>query len=196
MTGLCESCGEPFQTDGFIHRCWTCKNIPREYRYTDELRYLREMADHGIDAANIEQALATDKSLYLIGSCGTGKTRIAHVLAKRCHDAGKRVRVLSSHTRPLADISFGLSLFNQKEWKRDSVLRGLKKPDLLLIDDFGKAKTTESFWALAHDIIDARASNGRQTIITANNHILDTAPEHFKASLVRRIEEFYRVIKF
>jgi len=72
----------------------------------------------------------------------------------------------------------------------------LKKPDLLLIDDFGKAKTTESFWALAHDIIDARASNGRQTIITANNNIMADCPEHFKASLTRRIEEFFKVISF
>jgi len=196
LIGLCESCNRPFETDGFIHRCWTCINIPRGYRFDDEAAYIQQMISHGIDASKIECALSTTQSLYLIGSCGTGKTRIAFTVAKAAHETKKTVRTLTSHTKSFGTLAIEQNGYDIKPWKKKDTLDALKRCDCLLIDDLGKANAKDWYWSLIYDILDARASNDKQTIITANNHIMDTAIEHFKASLVRRIEEFYCIVKF
>ena len=104
-------------------------------------------------------------SLYLHGDCGTGKTKLASILANERLKKGLSVLFVSVTElfRTLQD-SFDKSGNKQK----DKILPLIKKTNCLILDDMGTTQRTEWKVAILQEIIDYRYANVLQTIVTSN----------------------------
>jgi DNA replication protein DnaC len=110
-------------------------------------------------------AQASERSLILAGTVGTGKTFLAQALAQDLSRAGKRFR-FSTARQIIRDI--------RRTWKRDStateddVIGYYVRPDYLFIDEVGIQYGTDSEQIAMFDIINGRYENKRPTILITN----------------------------
>ena len=102
-------------------------------------------------------------SLVLAGKPGTGKTHLAIAIALDAMRSGKRAMF-----RTVPDLICEL---RNAEWNHDDFF-GLRQrfrdTDVLVLDDWGKEKTTEKGKEYLYQIINSRYTNGRPTIMTTN----------------------------
>jgi len=121
-------------------------------------RYWDAEVDRGLEA----QMRESGKGLYIFGAIGSGKTHIASALTVAACKRGEKAR-LEAATQLLRNIrdTFGGGTESEKD-----LIWMYANYDLLAIDDLGKEKATEFALATVFDIIDARYSNNRPTIIT------------------------------
>lgn len=116
-----------------------------------------------------EMALAKCKSfhpdidnLFIHGPAGVGKTHLAYALAQEMFYAGNRIRITNpgSISRDFRKLS-GMEEQDQIEIYSDI--------QVLVIDDFGVAKTTEFLLSIFYEILNRRIMIGRNGLVITSN---------------------------
>ena len=100
------------------------------------------------------------RNLFITGACGTGKTWMASAFGNAACRQGLKVRSLRMN-RLLSDL---LAARNDGSWAK--LLDSLKKPDLLILDDFGLAPLDALHCRDLLEIVDDRYGCG-SILITA-----------------------------
>ncbi len=106
-----------------------------------------------------------EKGIGLIGESGRGKTRLLFVALRRAFDAGSFVRVVS-HNRFSKLVMEAFSGESRSESGKE--LNVLRRTDFLMIDDLGKAPSTERADAEMEELIEHRVSNDLPILWSAN----------------------------
>lgn len=133
-------------------------------------------------AKNIEQHLKTGKNLIIVGSTcvGTGKTHLACAVAQEVMGLGVPAQFINVCSM-LSEIreNFDVDKFS--------------KIELLIIDDFGKEKSTDWVCEVVYSIINKRYEQMLPTVITTEK-FMSNMTEHYgergKAILSRISEDF------
>ncbi|TWH55847.1 DNA replication protein DnaC [Desulfitobacterium sp. LBE] len=100
------------------------------------------------------------RNLLITGSCGTGKTYLASALGNAACRQGLKVRSFRV-TRLLTDLQIGRG---DGSWNR--LMAEMKKPDLLILDDFGISPLGALHCRDFLEVIDDRYGS-KSTLITA-----------------------------
>lgn len=105
-----------------------------------------------------------NKGILFYGGVGTGKTFYAAAIANAVLDMGEKVRMLPmSALINACTNSYGEGKKNVLDWVR--------KCDLLIIDDFGTQRKTDTVYEIVYELIDARYQSGKPLIITTNSNL-------------------------
>lgn len=108
---------------------------------------------------NFPALFSENKGMIFSGSVGTGKTFAACCIANALIYTNRRVFV-----REAASLIQDIADFN----KKDRTLEDIKKPDLLVIDDFEANQNSEFAVAKLCEIVSARYNTVKPFIITTN----------------------------
>lgn len=106
------------------------------------------------------------RSLYIYGPFGTGKTTTAASLLKSYVSRNHKDRYVSA--RFVTAYDWLASMRTERWGMEEDAFQRAAGVRLLVFDDIGKGKQTD--WAVERlaRLVDARLSNGRQTIFTSN----------------------------
>lgn len=110
---------------------------------------------------NFEEMLETNTGLLLRGNCGVGKTFYAACIANALLEKGYSV-LMTSLPKLMGNMSA-----NYGE-KKATILHQIENIDLLIIDDYGVERSTETAFEQAFEIIDTRYRAGKPIILTTN----------------------------
>ena len=108
-------------------------------------------------------------NLYLRGTNGVGKTRLAECMRSAAAARGLSTRKLFVPKGIKAHVGFGA----QKEY--DAEIRLCSKVGFLDLDDIDKAKPTVDALGTLHYLLDERRERGLETVVTANVTSTDMA---------------------
>lgn len=113
---------------------------------------------------NFEQFYKTGKGLLLHATAtGTGKTYYAACIANALMEKRHPV-IMTSFPKILNDM--------MNDYKnRNNYLYDLNSCDLLILDDWGVERTTETAREIVYSVVDARYRSGRPFIVTTNTDI-------------------------
>ena len=148
-------------------------HVPVNYRQDTWINFTLQPGNkRGLMLATM--AAKENISLYLYGDCGTGKTKLASILANERIKSGLSVLFVSLTElfRTLQD-RFDAPSREQK----DKILPLIKSARCLILDDLGTTQRTEWKVAILQEIIDYRYANVLQTIVTSN-YSLSELKEH------------------
>jgi DNA replication protein DnaC len=120
-------------------------------------------------AISAAKALELGKFLYLHGSPGNGKTRLAVAAARRL--ISNRHRAKYANCATLKDQFL-------KAFKTRTDLPDFEAPDILILDDLDKLNPAPWIFELLFGIVDARWSNQKTTIFTAQHSAGFVAKHH------------------
>lgn len=184
--------GEPFV-------CWPCiqvreaeiktrweraaewnKQCPKAYRESDWKRLPCRHLINEVQAWEYQK-----RGIVFAGSPGVGKTRLAYILLKRLHAEGKRVRAMTA-------TEFALEVQEQGgKHKLPEWIKELCHAPILLLDDLGKEKLSESVVAQLFHVLDKRMAEELPVLITTNykgQHFVERFGEYGEP-LYRRLKE-------
>ncbi len=118
----------------------------------------------------VKKEWSTDQGLFVFGPTGTMKTRSLCVLAVRA--------IRKGHTCVWINCSPMLRRYSHacKEGNGDDMLDAYIRPDILVIDDWGKGKVTDRGAEFLYDVTNIRFERGRPIWMTSN-----LAPEFVKS---------------
>jgi DNA replication protein DnaC len=131
------------------------------------------------------------RNMLITGSCGTGKTYLASAFGAAACRLGLSVKALRA-TRLFVDLQIGRG---DGSWSK--LLEGLKKPDLLILDDFGLANLEIIHCRDFLEVVDER--QGRGSILIASQlpvgswHNLFADPTIADAVLDRLLDKAERI---
>lgn len=134
-----------------------------------------------------------EKSLFLYGGCGLGKTFLSSCVAKKMMDDGKTV-IYSTATGIFSeyeDYKFGKK--DAYEFKKLSEM--LYNADLLIIDDLGVEVSNPMSRQFFFDLTENRISNNKKMIINTNLS-LDGLEKRYTERFTSRLYEYFRIMKF
>lgn len=165
--------------------CVMCKhgakvNTRSKYEFEDKIRYSglssnqanktfiafnHESASAEIIVAKAQAILAVQNNtnLILAGKPGTGKTHLAIAIALEAMRSGRKAIVKS-----LPELLDEICCAYQDHADPFGLMMKYKSVPCLVLDDWGKEKTSEARLDYLFQIIDYRYRNGLQTIITTN----------------------------
>lgn len=134
------------------------------------------------------------ENLIFIGAAGTGKTHLASALGLEACQQGKNVRFFK--TSKLVN-----TLLEQKQaGTLDRFLTGLKKLDLMIIDEFGFIPFNETAAMLLFELIEDFYTNKRSLIITSNLEFKQwhtiLGNNYITAPLVDRLAHYSHILVF
>lgn len=198
MDSHCIFCYNDFQYDKDNYRDGFCSDVcvekaevAKKEAIQDKLKQIipRKFWDLYYDG-DIKIDNVFDKSLFITGKVGTGKTTLAASIVRR---SIRRFVVIKWISFP----KFIMTL--QGMFKGDSNPFELAESvadtkDLLVIDDIGAEKMTEYVRQIAYFIINEREQNMKQTIITSNYN-LDQIDQMIDSRVSSRIAGMCEVIK-
>ncbi|MHC1767393.1 MAG: ATP-binding protein [Verrucomicrobiia bacterium] len=159
-----------------------------------EFRLRSENGGHtDLDRLRVEQPLLEEimqwsfgpRGLLLHGPTGSCKTRIAWRLLRREFEQGRKVHALKAASVGMESHRHALEGDLEKWFSR------LVEPDVLLIDDLGKGRFTDSAEAHIFNVVDQRTEQGRPLIITTN----ETRSSLTKRMTSARCEPFLRRLR-
>jgi hypothetical protein len=166
---------------------------PALYRDTDDAHPgLNPLA---LDAVRRYEPRAA-RGLGLIGATGEGKTRCAFLALRRAHLAGLRVNSVS-HNRFSRLAIDAFSGTTEERGHARAALDALKLADVLLLDDLGKAPSTERADAELEELIEARTSNNKPLLWTANGSgewLIARLGADRGEPAIRRLAEFCEIV--
>ncbi len=110
------------------------------------------------------KAAREGKNLILSGRAGTGKTHLATAIAIEAMRHGKQAAVMT--VTELQDLLANQAM-NNSCYFADYIMK-YKRVPCLVLDDWGKERTTEARLSYLFEIIDYRYKHGLQTIATTN----------------------------
>ena len=120
--------------------------------------YVMEIAKNYVN--KFDEMKSRGKGLLLYGSVGAGKTFISSCIANELIERG--IPCLVTNFSRLCNTITGM--FEEKQQYID----GLKRFDLLIIDDLASERDTEYMGEIVQNIIDSRYRSGLPLIITTN----------------------------
>lgn len=149
-------------------------------------------------AENFDTHLAAGDGLYIEGTFGTGKTHLAAAISLYLMEQRRSV-IFKTADGLLRDIK---ATYDETGKKELVVLDGLKKCDLLVIDDIGKEQATDWSTAQLYAIINDRYECQRPVIITTNFNEADLVAvespkgvgEHRIRAILSRLHETCRLM--
>jgi len=122
------------------------------------MRYINattENLDKNIRFA-IEQAIAENRSIFIYGSTGTGKTYMLHALAKERGEVDNFPYLLVKFRDHIQKGTYHFRM------------NSLTSQDYLFIDDIGAEKTTEFVQEFLYLLVDKRYQNMKRTVFATN----------------------------
>lgn len=147
--------------------------------------------------------------LGLIGPAGKCKTRIAHMIVRDIviedFDQSEHASTWRRMMSFACAESYRIAKCVVSQYDDDyevnepakAFLASLRKAQILILDDFGKAKNTEAYAAEIFAILDIRHAHNLPTIWTANNRpeeIVSGMPKDLGGPLAGRLIECSRII--
>lgn len=102
--------------------------------------------------------------LIFMGTCGTGKTHLASSIALELLGRARLRYYTAAQLFSLVRSSYG----NDSEKTEEEILNQLAQLDLLIIDEIGVQKGSDSELRILFGILDRRVSEGRPTILITN----------------------------
>jgi DNA replication protein DnaC len=106
-----------------------------------------------------------NKSLFITGRHGVGKTVFLYSLAKRCIEQDRKIRII----RFTAWIMELQSIFRSENGNPFESAKSIAEfPGTLFIDDLGAEKTTEYVRQIVYYVLDEREQGELRTVITSN----------------------------
>ncbi|WP_421722401.1 ATP-binding protein [Alloalcanivorax xenomutans] len=117
-------------------------------------------------AERFEDRLQMGGGLVLCGTPGTGKTHLACAIANHVIREFYRVALFTSVTKMARAVKATYS--PKSDRTEDQVIRDFVTPDLLILDEVGAQRGTETELLLAQEIIDERYQEVRPTILISN----------------------------
>lgn len=117
-------------------------------------------------AERFEERLAMGGGLTLCGNTGTGKTHLACAIANHVMREHGRTALFTSITRMSARIKSSYS--PGAPMTEEQAITVFVEPDLLIIDELGAQRGTETELLLAQEVINERYLDVRPTILISN----------------------------
>ncbi|PHR17316.1 MAG: ATP-binding protein [Sphingopyxis sp.] len=117
-------------------------------------------------ADRFEDRLQMGGGLVLCGITGTGKTHLACAIANHVMKEHRRVALFTSVVKMSRAIK--ASYGSKSDRTEEQVIRSFTDPDLLIVDEIGAQRGTETELLLAQEIIDERYQQVRPTILISN----------------------------
>lgn len=140
---------------------WVAESgVPKRHRLTQPT-----FDGHWRDTVeSVVERLGTGFVIILAGKRGTGKTQAAVEAVKRSCASGRRSLYTTLHAleRELK------STFDDRYRTEEDVIAKHRKPSLLVIDEAGKAGTSDWLQSVFFDLVDARYGAMKDTIIITN----------------------------
>lgn len=171
---FCKDCRENIDLNLYIRTIK--RKLPKRYWKLQDKYNMRKDINNYID-----------KSLYLFGKQGVGKTTKATFILKKY--VRKYCKKESAITPPVKFISMPELIF-KLQYDMDSRRRNIHNTKisqgLLILDDFAVSKITEFVIQTSYLIIDYREKNNLNTIITSNLN-LDQIEKRYNPRLSSRI---------
>lgn len=131
------------------------------------------------------------ENLLLLGNAGTGKTFVSSCIANRALERGKTVYYQTAFR--LFEI-FEDAKFGKDSEDSASVVKYVYDTDLLIIDDLGTEFVTQFTTAALFDIINARITAGRSTIISTNLSF-ETLSDMYSQRITSRFVGEYKILQ-
>lgn len=117
-------------------------------------------------AENFQKQMDNGANLVMCGKPGTGKTHLACAIATSAIDDHGRSALYTSATRLSRAIKSTYG--GESGQSEDQAIQSFVAPDLLIIDEVGSQRGTETELLLAQEIIDERYQEMRPTIVISN----------------------------
>ena len=145
-----------------ISRLFASARVPRAYEGDTFTDYI--VTAENKDAVDAAHMMVADeiKGLFLDGEKGTGKTKLAAIIANERAGAGKPV-LFASVPDLMADIRASLSSGGTSER-----VQAVKETPLLVLDDLGAEKMTEWVGEQLFCIVNHRYNEQLPTVVTSN----------------------------
>ena len=169
-----------FDTDIFSDEIPDGQNTsPRQ-----NIRKLRETMENFVKNFN-----KTDASLFFVGPTATGKTFLAHCIAKELLDKGHTVIYTTSYNMcdRLVDNQFGRL--------GDDEVSKYFDCDFLIIDELGQEANNEPSRLQLYNVINERMNKSKKTLITSN-YSLKRLETLYEERLISRLSLYRRFIFF
>lgn len=172
----CSICGKEFAPNAKEWRKWECPDClkaldekeaarEREERKKNRLLLIPEKF-RKIDTDRFDLLQSkSNKSLFITGPHGVGKTVFLYSIAKRCIERDQKIKII----RFAAWIMELQSIYRTEDGNPFEGARAIAEfPGVLFIDDLGAEKTTEYVRQIIYYVLDEREQRELQTIITSN----------------------------
>ena len=157
----------------------------------DNIKILKEKAEHFINNFNDPE----EKNLIFTGNTGCGKTYLTNCIASELLKLGKTVLY---QTAPVMFDEINNAKFERENIKFD-IYENILNVDLLIIDDLGAEKITDSKITELFNIINARLLNQNHTItktIISTNLNVDELFKTYTNRIGSRLAGNYRFLRF
>jgi DNA replication protein DnaC len=157
---VCHSCSERKETE--LRTRWDRtvewnKECPKAFRDSDwKLLPCRHLINE------VQSWKYGRRGILFHGSPGTGKTRLAYILLKRLHAEGHVVKAMTATDFALGVQEHG-GAHTLPAW-----LKELSTVPILLLDDLGKEKLSESVVTHLFHVLDKRMSREAPVLVTTN----------------------------
>ena len=115
-----------------------------------------------IDELATLRFLHQGENVLLLGPCGVGKTHLAIALALKAIERGHRVYFLTLH-----DLVTRSRAQRAKD-RLDVLLRVLKRPELLVLDEIGFLPLEQPDATFLFEVVNKRYQTGKSVILTSN----------------------------
>lgn len=135
--------------------------------------------------------------LGFLGSSGKGKTRCLYVALRKAHDAMLTIRSIS-HNAFTKLVIDAFMAEGQARAEANRQLASLKSVKVLLIDDLGKAPSTDRCDAELEELVEHRGAFKLPILWSANGSgqwLIDKFGADRGEPLVRRLGEFSTIVK-
>ena len=145
-----------------LHRLLKTANLRNPEACLEDVEYAASRKLEKIQVARLSDLfwIREGRNLFITGACGTGKTWLASAFGNAACRKGLKVQSLRVN-RLLGDL---LAARNDGTWAK--LLASLKKPDLLILDDFGLSPLDPLHCRDVLEIVDDRYGRG-SILVTA-----------------------------
>lgn len=140
----------------------------------------------------------TGAGFGLMGNSGGGKTRLLFHCLHKCFEDGASIEATNHHAFSKLVMDAFSSPNEERREKANRDLERLATVDVLLLDDLGKAPSTERCDAELENLIETRGAHLRPILWSANGHgqwLIDRFGPDRGAPIVRRLADFSDVYK-
>ncbi len=166
-------------------------NVFSDEVYSGQKFSPRENAEKLRDAmiGYVKNFSKTDASLFFAGPTATGKTFLAHCIAKELLDKGYTVIYTTSYNMcdRLVDNQFGRL--------DDSAVEKYFDCDFLIIDELGQEANNEPSRTQLYNVINERLNRNKKTLITSN-YSLKRLEDMYEERLISRLSLYRRYVFF